>query len=132
MGLAIGILILMVLLVGWMQAYTLHVLSRLQDIGRVIMDKLETLTQRVQEQDTVIASATTLLTTIDNELQEALANEGGVDTDRIQALADHIHANTEALASAVLAHTPQAPPAPAPVPEPAPEPAPVDEGTGDQ
>ena len=64
---------------------------------------LDDLTAKVEAEGTVIASAILLLEGIKAALDEAIA---GGDTEALQALSDHIGADTQALADPVAANTP--------------------------
>lgn len=81
----------------------------------VIMSALDTLEDTVAADTDVVSSAVTLLDTIHQELADAIASG---DETRVQAVADHIAANTEALAGAVARNTDAAGPTPEPTPEP--------------
>jgi hypothetical protein len=82
----------------------------------------------VTKEDNVIQAAIALINGFATQLAAA-----GTDPVALQALQDDIATHTQALANAVAANTPVAPPAPAPspapAPTPAPAPAPVDSGT---
>jgi len=83
------------------------------------MSVIDTLAATVAEANTVMASAMSLLKGLHDRLVAAIA---AGDMAQVQALADDLHAHTDALAAAVAANT-VAEPAVAPA-EPAP--APVD------
>ena len=74
------------------------------------MANLQDLQAAVDREGSVVASAVTLLTTISDELKAAQAAQ---DPAAIQAVIDHLDANTQPLADAVAANTPAAPVAPA-------------------
>lgn len=91
-----------------------------------IMSKIDDIEAAVANQRTVIDSAIALLTTLHQELSEALEDD---DQDRLQAVVDGLEANRNALAQAITANTPVAGspgegtvPTPAnPTPEPEPD-----------
>lgn len=78
----------------------------------------------VAENGSAIDSAITLLTDIKAKLDDA-----GTDPVKLKALSDALDANTNKLAAAVVANTPQA--EEPPVEEPPVEEPPVDPGTGE-
>lgn len=71
-----------------------------------IMAAIDDLEAKVAAQETVEASAITLLQGLKTELDAALATG---DTARLQALSAKIDTDTQALAAAVAANTPAAP-----------------------
>ncbi len=83
--------------------------------GEHIMATLDDLTAAVAAEDTVIDSAVALIQGMADQLKAA-----GTDPVKLQSLQDDITAKTKALADAVSANTPAAPP---PAPEPTTAPA---------
>ena len=71
-----------------------------------IMSELDDLEAKVAAEESVEQSAITLLGTLKQELDAALADG---DMGRIQALSDKIGADTDALSAAITANTPAAP-----------------------
>lgn len=71
-----------------------------------IMSALDNLEAQVAPLDDAVASASALLDLIHDDLQEALASG---DPGRVQAVADRIAADRDALAAAVARNTPAAP-----------------------
>lgn len=67
--------------------------------------ELDTLTQEVSENTTVVQSAITLIGSLATKIEE-LKN----DPVALQALADQLNVNEQALAAAVAANTPTPPP----------------------
>jgi chromosome segregation ATPase len=68
-----------------------------------LMADLSALEREVQENSDAVASATSLMEGLSEQLRQAAG-----DPAAIQALADELDANTQALAEAVVANTPQA------------------------
>lgn len=68
--------------------------------------ELDRLTSEVEENTSVTGSAITLL----NNLSQ-LIRDAGTDPTKLSALADQLDSNSAALAAAVAANTPAAPPA---------------------
>lgn len=87
----------------------------------IIMTVLDDLEAKASAQDTVIDGVATTLTTLRDELRDALA---AGDTARIQAVVDHLDANTAELAEAIADVPPTPSPTPGPTPEPGPAPTP--------
>ncbi len=71
------------------------------------------LSSEIAENNSAIQSAVTLINQIAQELRDAAGNQ-----DAVNALADQLDAQSNALAAAVVANTPAEP---APAPEPTPE-----------
>lgn len=69
-----------------------------------VMADLKTITDAVEKETTVDASIITLLTQISDELKAA-----GTDQTALDALAQKINDNADAIAAAVTANTPAAP-----------------------
>lgn len=76
-------------------------------------DSLDRLQAEIQRDTDVTSSAATLLNGLSTELQSVKAELAaqGVDNTRLNTLIDNVASNTDALANAVAANTPAAPPA---------------------
>jgi len=75
---------------------------------------LTALTQAVNDEKTVEQSAITLLNGLTKQIADLVAASGNtVDPAALQAIVDQVNADKQALADAVAANTPAAPP-PAP------------------
>ena len=74
-----------------------------------LMAAIDDIQADVTAEDTVIDSVITLLTQLTGALKDA-----GVDPVKLAALRNDIQTKTKALANAVVANTPAAPPTPAP------------------
>jgi hypothetical protein len=95
--------------------------ERLIEKVHQMSEVLDHLTAQVARVESVNQSAVTLLQGLHTALIEALAKQGsGEDPQAVQALADRLAADTDALAAAVAANT-EAPPA-----EPPTEPVPAE------
>lgn len=81
-----------------------------------IMSALDTLEADVADLTDVTSSAVALLDGLHAELADAIASG---DPTRVQAVADHIEANKQALADAVARNTPATPAEPTPADVPA-------------
>lgn len=90
------------------------VLTAIENLKGVLMNAIDNLETEVSQNSDVVASAVALLTSISAELAAAKN-----DPVKIQALADKLDQNTNALAAAVAANTIAAPEPEVPV-EPAP------------
>jgi hypothetical protein len=86
-----------------------HLIERTLMADAALLAKLAA---SAQNQTTVNASTEALLTTISQELKDALNND---DSAAIQAVIDTLDANNTELGAAVTANTPAASTAPAPV-----------------
>lgn len=102
-------------LIGIMWADVSERLDRIWELVHLLVNleeamatDLSVITQEVAENGDAIASATSLLGTLAQMLRDA-----ATDPVAIQALADQIDSNTNALAAAVVANTPAAPEPPA-------------------
>ena len=84
----------------------LALLSTINNRLRIMNEQLEELAARVSEIETVGDSAITLLTGLKAALDEAIASG---DMSAVQSLSDRLSAQTEELASAISANTPDAP-----------------------
>lgn len=92
--------------------------SKLLNEERKMSQATDNLAAAVQRETSVQQSAVALIQGIASQLKQ-------VSTDpQVQALADQLNANTDALASAVQANTPQQS-VPQSTPQPAPQPAPA-------
>ncbi len=87
------------------------VLYNLKEMEERIMATIADVQTEVTKEDTVIASAITLLGNLSQMLKDALAAN---DPAAIQKVIDDIDLNTTALANAVAANTPAAPATTAP------------------
>jgi len=83
--------------------------------GVRIMATLADVEAAVSAETTVTQSVVTLLGSLSQQLQDAVASN---DPAQIQAVIDHINANAVALSDAVAANTPAAPVTPADPPAP--------------
>jgi hypothetical protein len=88
---------------------TRSLLKRIIEIQETIMAALDTLTADVTANTSVTNSAIALINNLAAEITAA-----GTDPVALKALTDKLEANSAALAGAVTANTPAAPPAPAP------------------
>ncbi|MBS1803542.1 MAG: hypothetical protein JST28_09245 [Acidobacteria bacterium] len=91
-------------------ALTIYLIVLVRKRSRSIMADLAQLETSVANETTVEQSAIALLNGLSQQLKDALASG---DPARIQAIIDHVDANSAALAAAVTANTPAttAPPA---------------------
>ena len=72
------------------------------------MATLDDIKQEVTDQTTIVGSVSTLLTSLSAQLQTAITNAAPADPTELQAIADSLKANSDALAKAVAANTPAA------------------------
>lgn len=103
----------------WSQSAETEVLDRLRRIERklntlTVMEvevakEIDALRAEVEENGSVVASATALLGGLKAALDEAIANQ---DMGAVETLRNQLDANNAALAAAVAANTPAAPPTP--------------------
>src|SRR5690348_18501042 len=85
----------------------------IKEIHQMALD-LTALTQAVNDEKTVEQSAITLLNGLTKQIADLVAASGNtVDPAALQAIVDQVNADKQALADAVAANTPAAPP-PAP------------------
>lgn len=84
-------------------------IKALRGIEEEEMADLTAITREVQENQDAVQSAIVLL----NQLSE-LIRQNATDPAALAALADQLNTNSEALAAAVVANTPQEPPPPQP------------------
>lgn len=96
-------------------ALNIHVDVNIDDLNQLgtIMTALSDLQAAVAQEDTVIASAITLLNGLKSALDAAITNLP--DQQALQALSNDIGAHTQALSSAITTNTPP-PPATPPLP----------------
>jgi predicted nucleic acid-binding Zn-ribbon protein len=78
-----------------------HKLDGIQQLERTQMADLSALQAEVTENNDAVQSAVTLLQNLSQQIRDA-----GTDPSAIQALADQLDAQTQALAQAVVANTP--------------------------
>lgn len=91
-----------------------NLLREINERTKRMSAELDALTAAVEENSTIDQSAITLINGIAAQLAELAANAtelAGLKA-AVQAKADALHASSEALAAAVAANTPSAPPAP--------------------
>lgn len=88
----------------WFQSPTLAALTHIQRKQEIIMATLADIRAAVEAQTTVDQSVITLLGELKDKLDEAIAN--GADPAELQAIADELASNTQALSEAVTANTP--------------------------
>jgi len=81
-------------------------LTRLIGQGVVMMATLDDIKQAVADEKTVEDSVLALLTNVEQQLKDAIAQN---DPAAMQAVVDQIAANKRAMADAVAANTPAAP-----------------------
>jgi hypothetical protein len=82
--------------------------THLATTEKQLMKTLADINASVQAETTVEQSAITLMTSLSQQLKDALATQ---DPAAIQAIIDQLDNNNAALAAAVVANTPAAPPA---------------------
>ena len=87
-------------------------LRQLLEQGQQIMASLQDIRQAVADEKTVEDSVLALLTSVEQQLKNAIASN---DPAAMQAIVDDITAHKQAMADAVAANTPAAP---APIPTP--------------
>jgi hypothetical protein len=88
----------------------LEMLTILQKGEQTIMADLNTLTDDVTQNTSVVKSAEALLTGLKTQLDAAIAANANGDPTKLAALSAQLEANTSELAAAVAANTPAAPP----------------------
>ena len=88
--------------------------------GALMIQQLQTLTDQVTANNSLVASAVQLIGGLAAQIEASKT-----DPVALQALADSLKQNDDALTAAVLANTPAEPPTP-PAADPAPAPAPAD------